>query len=151
MAYRRGQAYSQDLRDRVLAAPGSAAIVGARFGVSRSYVIKARQRRDRQGELCAGAQRSHTPAKLAGHDAALCQHVQSAPGAKLFLLPKYSPDLNPIEQLLANSYTCFEKPRLGQNTLFARVAENCSIPSRHKSAPTTLKSQAMTGPEIIPF
>jgi len=90
MAYRRGQAYSQDLRDRVLAAPGSAAIVGARFGVSRSYVIKARQRRDRQGELCAGAQRSHTPAKLAGHDAALRQHVQSAPDTTLAELVQWA-------------------------------------------------------------
>ncbi len=90
MTYRRGQAYSQDLRDRVLAAPGSAAIVGARFGVSRSYVIKARQRRDRQGDLCAGAQRSHTPAKLAGHDAALCQHVQSAPDTTLAELVQWA-------------------------------------------------------------
>ena len=64
MAYRRGQAYSQDLRDRVLAAPGSAAIVGARFGVSRSYVIKARQRRDRQGELCAGAPPPSSPGMM---------------------------------------------------------------------------------------
>jgi hypothetical protein len=44
MAYRRGQAYSQDLRERVLAAQGSAAVVSEGFGVSRSYVIKARQR-----------------------------------------------------------------------------------------------------------
>lgn len=66
MGYRRGQAYSQDLRDRVLSASGSAAVVGARFGASRSYVIKARQRRDRQGDPCAGLQRSHTPAKLTG-------------------------------------------------------------------------------------
>jgi transposase len=83
MGYRRGQAYSQDLRDRVLAAPGSAAVVSARFGVSRSYVIKARQCRDRQGDLCAGAQRSHTPAKLAGHDVALCARVQASSDATL--------------------------------------------------------------------
>ena len=90
MGHRRGQAYSQDLRDRVLAAPGSAAVVGAHFGVSRSYVIKARQRRDRQGDLCAGAQRSHTPAKLAGHDAALCAHVQDAPDATLAELVEWA-------------------------------------------------------------
>ena len=83
MAYRRGQAYSQDLRDRVLAAPGSATVVIARFGVSRSYVIKARQRRDRHGYACAGVQRSHTPAKFAGHDAVLRARVETAPDATL--------------------------------------------------------------------
>jgi transposase len=40
-------------------------VVGARFAVSRSYVIKARHRRDRQGVPCVGGQRSHTPTKLA--------------------------------------------------------------------------------------
>lgn len=90
MGHRRGQAYSQDLRDRVLAALGSAAVVGARFGVSRSYVIKVRQRRDRQGDSCAGPQRSHTPAKLAGHDAALCARVQSSPDATLAELVEWA-------------------------------------------------------------
>ena len=46
--------------------------------------------RDRQGELCAGAQRSHTPAKLAGHDAALCRHVQSAPDTTLAELVQWA-------------------------------------------------------------
>lgn len=50
MSWRRGQTYSQDLRDRVLSAPGSARQV-ARFGVSASYVVKAHQRRDRIGAV----------------------------------------------------------------------------------------------------
>jgi transposase len=49
MSWRRGQTYSQDLRDRVLNAEGSARQVAERFGVSVSYVVKARQRRDRFG------------------------------------------------------------------------------------------------------
>ena len=45
MAWRRGQALGQDLRDRVLADAGRPArAVAARFGVSVSYVVKARQR-----------------------------------------------------------------------------------------------------------
>lgn len=83
MGRRRGQAYSQDLRDRVLMASGSASIVGLRFGVSRSYVIKARKRRDRDGRLSPGPQRSHTPAKLAGHDAALRARLEAMPDATL--------------------------------------------------------------------
>ncbi len=90
MAHRRGQAYSQDLRDRVLAAPGSATVVSARFGVSRSYVIKARQRRDRHGDVCAGAQRSHTPAKLADHDAVLRARLETTPDATLAELVEWA-------------------------------------------------------------
>ena len=49
-SWRRRQAYSQDLRERVLAADAlSAREAAARFGVSVSYVVKARQRRDRGG------------------------------------------------------------------------------------------------------
>lgn len=84
MGWRRGQAYSQDLRDRVLASDRlSAARVAEQFGVSISYVIKARQRRDRTGDVAAGRQTSHTPAKLAGHDEALHARVRQCPDATL--------------------------------------------------------------------
>jgi hypothetical protein len=50
-AWRRGRAYSQDLRDRVLAADGvGSGKVAGRYDVSSSYVVKVRQRRDRLGE-----------------------------------------------------------------------------------------------------
>ena len=45
MAWRRGQALGQDLRDRVLADAGRPArAVAARFGVSVSYVVKGKRR-----------------------------------------------------------------------------------------------------------
>ena len=70
MAWRRGQAYSQDLRERILAAEGSARAVAAQFVVSVSYVVKVRQRRDRKGEITPGPQQSHSPRKLAAlHEA----------------------------------------------------------------------------------
>ena len=78
-----GAAYAQDLRDRVLSAEGQSASVAARFRVSISYVIKARQRRDRDGDLCARPQRSQTPAKLAGHDEVLKARVADVPDATL--------------------------------------------------------------------
>jgi len=79
MAWRRGQAYSQDLRARVLAAEGSARVVAAQFLVSVSYVVKVRQRRERQGELRPGPQHSHTPRKLAGlHEAIAAYAAQHA-------------------------------------------------------------------------
>jgi hypothetical protein len=51
MSWRRGQAHGQDLRDRVLA-PSDAPVrtVAARFGVSASYVVKARARQRASGQ-----------------------------------------------------------------------------------------------------
>ncbi len=50
MGWRLGQAYGQDLRDWVLAMSGASICeVAARFGVSPSYVSKARAR---QRDLC---------------------------------------------------------------------------------------------------
>jgi hypothetical protein len=47
-AWRRGRAYAQDLRERVLLADGvGSGKVAERYGVSASYVVKARQRRAR--------------------------------------------------------------------------------------------------------
>ena len=71
MAWRRGQAYSQDLRDRILSAEGSARSVAAQFMVSVSYVVKVRQRRERMGQITPGPQHSHTRRKLAGLEAAI--------------------------------------------------------------------------------
>jgi hypothetical protein len=49
----------------VLASEGSARVVARRFWVSVSYVVKARLGRRRLGKDTAGAQRSHTPRRLA--------------------------------------------------------------------------------------
>jgi len=84
LSWRRGQAYSQDLRERVLAADGlSARQAAARFGVSVSYVVKARQRRDRHGLLTPGPQRSSTPRKIGAHHAAIAAHVREHQDATL--------------------------------------------------------------------
>lgn len=83
-SWRRGQAYSQDLRERVLAANQlSARQAAERFGVSVSYVVKVRQRRDRLGETTAGPQHSWTPRKLAAQHGAIAAHVREHPDATL--------------------------------------------------------------------
>ena len=38
---------------------------------------------------------------LGSHRSKAVRHLIRAAGAKLFFLPKYSPDLNPIEQVFA--------------------------------------------------
>lgn len=84
MAWRRGQSYSQDLRDRVLAAEGeSARDVAERLEVSVSYVVKARQRRDRDGRTTAGPVSFARPRLLAGHDETIRQRVRERSDATL--------------------------------------------------------------------
>jgi transposase len=77
MAWRQGQAYGQDLRDRVLNARGSIAEVASRFKVSNSYVARARSRRRRRGEDTPGAQHNHVPLKLSGLEDVLAARVQA--------------------------------------------------------------------------
>ena len=55
MSWRNGQAYTQDLRDRVLAMPGVLREVAERFGVSQAYVCRARARREKLGQTSPGA------------------------------------------------------------------------------------------------
>ncbi|HZC09062.1 MAG TPA: hypothetical protein VE485_03375, partial [Mycobacterium sp.] len=83
MVWRSGQAYSDDLRGRVLSADGSARAIAARFGVSVAYVVKARQRRDHHGEVSARAQTSRTPRRLAGLHDAIADHVRAHDEATL--------------------------------------------------------------------
>lgn len=87
MAWRRGRAYSQDLRDRVLTAVEdglSAREAAEQFQVSPSYVIKACQRLHRTGERSARAQCSHTPRKLSEHHhVAIREQVEAQPDATI--------------------------------------------------------------------
>ncbi len=68
MTWRRGKAYSQDLRDRILAGvDGGLSVCQAAklFRVSISYVSKAVSRRRQTGESAARPQRGHVRPKLA--------------------------------------------------------------------------------------
>lgn len=79
-----GRSYSQDLRSRVLGADGlSARQAAERFAVSVSYVIKARQRRDRTGELATRPRGWHRPSRLAAHAEAIAAEVARRPSATL--------------------------------------------------------------------
>ena len=65
MAWRRGQAYGQDLRDRVLAADGEPIReVAQRLSVSPSYVVKVRARLREMGERAARPQRNQLLLRL---------------------------------------------------------------------------------------
>jgi len=84
MGWERGRSYSQDLRERVLAADGlSARQVAARFAVSVSYVIKARQRRDRTGMLTTKQRGYRRPERVAGLEPLIVREVERRPSATL--------------------------------------------------------------------
>jgi transposase len=93
MSWRSGQAYSQDLRDRVLAAVDGGMRVrqaAPLFRVSISYIYKALERRTATGETTAiargGRQR---PPMLSGHEAALLAHLRANPDATLSELRRW--------------------------------------------------------------
>lgn len=65
MPWRRGQAYGQDLQDRVLAADGEPIReVDERLSVSPSYRVKVRARLREMGERETRPQRNQLPSSL---------------------------------------------------------------------------------------
>src|ERR687897_391299 len=84
MAWRRGQAYGQDLRERVLGAwELSVRAAAVRFAVSPSYVAKVRGRLRRTGDTAPGPQRNHVPPRLAPLAEALRARVAAGADATL--------------------------------------------------------------------
>jgi len=86
MQWRRGRAYSQDLRERVFALYDVGDAVGEiadALCVSTSYVSKALSRRRDTGETSARPQRCHVPPKLSGLYDAIRAEVALRPDATL--------------------------------------------------------------------
>jgi transposase len=86
MLWQRGKAYSQDLRERVLAAADDGEAVGriaTLLRVSVSYVSKVLSRRQRTGQTTALPQRCHLPRRLAALHGAIQAQVTSRPDATI--------------------------------------------------------------------
>ena len=86
MAWRRGSAYSQDLRDRVFArcdAGETVSEIAEALCVSVSYVSKVLSRRVQTGEVSARPQCCHVPPKLAGLYEAIEAEVKARSDATL--------------------------------------------------------------------
>jgi transposase len=86
MAWRRGQSYSEDLRERVLAAvDGGIGVYEAAplFRVSVSYIYKALERRRMTGEVAPRPRLGRPGQKLAALHEALRARVAAEPGATL--------------------------------------------------------------------
>ena len=93
MGWRSGQAYSQDLRERVLAAVDGGLRVreaAPLFRVSVSYIYKALERRAATGQTTASARGGlQRPPVLSGHEAALLAELRSHPDATLAELRRW--------------------------------------------------------------
>lgn len=87
MGWRSGQSYSQDLRDRVIAAVDGGMPVrqaAPLFKVSIAYIYKALIRRRLTGESGVKAIRGHRPRKLSpDQELALAAHIRARPGITL--------------------------------------------------------------------
>jgi transposase len=86
MSWRRGQAYAQHLRDRVLAAVDRGMEVyqaAALFQVSVSWIYKALARRRDSGETTARPQINHVPPKLLAQHAAIRAKLTADPDLTL--------------------------------------------------------------------
>ncbi len=97
MSWKKGQAYGQDLRDRVLAMPGVLREVAQRFGVSQAYVCRVRARRDKLGQVSPGAQCNHMPLRLAELESALRAQVAAKPTHTLGELCQWARDVHGVE------------------------------------------------------
>jgi transposase len=68
-------------------------------------------------------------------------------GARLVFLPKYSPDLNPIEQVFAKFKTLLRKAGARSTKLSPKPALTSSRNTRPQNAPPTSATQGMRNPK----
>jgi transposase len=97
MAWQRGRSYSQDLRERVLAADGlTCAQAAERYSVSISYVVKARARRDHTGVLTTKQRGYRRPALVSGHEGEITAEVERHPSITLAELRAWLMDMHGV-------------------------------------------------------
>ena len=85
---------------------------------------------------------------LGSHKGKAVRRAIRAAGAKLFFLPKYSPDLNPIEQVFAKLKHWLRKAAR-RDDASATPSPRHSTPSPPTNAATTSSTQAMNPPKYI--
>jgi Transposase and inactivated derivatives len=87
---------------------------------------------------------------LGSHKGKAVRALIRSVGAKLFFLPKYSPDLNPIEQVFAKNTCCAEPPREPSKPS-RPPSVSCSQTSPQQNAPTTSKTLDTPQLKFIPL
>ena len=146
MAWRRGQTYSQDLRDRVLRAETLTARQAAeRFGVSVSYVVKARQRLARAGAATPRPQKPSVARKLVPFHGALQERVARVPDATLAGHREWLAETHGVIVGLTTIWKALKHLKL---TLKKVAQGDRTEPARCRGGPATMDCPATrTGPE----
>ena len=85
---------------------------------------------------------------LAAHKVDGVRRAIAAAGASLLYLPPYSPDLNPIEQLLPSSRRCSARLRRAPETSSGRPSLAFSTPAPPPNAPTTSATADTVPPKV---
>jgi hypothetical protein len=80
---------------------------------------------------------------IGSHKGTAVRRAIRATGARLFFLPPYSPDLNPIEQVFAKLKTLLRKASEHQLKPPGDASAHFCKPSLHRNAPTILETQDM--------
>lgn len=120
MAWRSGQAYSQDLRERVLRAGGSNTEVAVRFEVSESYVSRVRSRQRRLGLDTAGEQRNHVTPHLAALEGELAAEVAAHNDQRLKDLVEWAREQHGVQTSITAMWSTLR--RLGLTLKKSRYA-----------------------------
>ena len=80
---------------------------------------------------------------LPAHKIAAVRAAIEAAGAQLFLLPPYSPDMNPIEMAFSKLKTLLRQAPSAPATASGTASANCSTASPQTNAPITSPPPAM--------
>ena len=80
---------------------------------------------------------------LGSHKSQAVRQLIRSAGAKLFFLPRYSPDLNPIEQVFAKLKTLLRKTDPRTTRPPGAASAHSSIASNPRNAPTTSSTPVM--------
>ncbi len=143
MSWRRGQRYSQDLRDRVLAAvDGGRPVyrVSETFRVSVSYIYKALSRRRATGDSGPNPNRGHRPRKLTpAQEQALAARIAAEPDITLVRLQDWLMAEHGVR--LSNGAMWAAVERLGLSFKKKPAGRRAGSPRRDRPA-TDLASRA---------
>ncbi|MGH9422488.1 MAG: IS630 family transposase [Thermoanaerobaculia bacterium] len=123
MSRRRGEEYSQDLRERVLEATGSIREVAKRFGVSPSYVSKVGARQRLTGQRTTKPRGGQRRAILAGREEVLRARVEEVPDATLAELRGWLLDVHGIKICVGALWNALRRMELSFKKKRAYAAE----------------------------
>jgi hypothetical protein len=86
---------------------------------------------------------------LGSHKGKTVRRLIRSAGAKLFFLPRYSPDLNRSSRSLPSSRPCCAKPTRARSRPPGAASATSSAASPHKNAPITSPMPVMLQPKRI--